>query len=220
MTPCELFVRPQYLRRIHRFTIFDRAVHLGGRAREALRHAPKSVQRRVKIFSSMTLTAMINGDQVASSTVSAPNINSSTLFNFAPPVEILAGNGELTFALSALIAGGKAVGLDLPASIELAGVSGGGRPSGGGTSDLLFALSLFGFVMAPLTSTRQRRRVSIPAAAMLVLATVAVGCGSSSGGGPAPASSDQQIVALNVTENGNQVPALGLPIDLGKIRER
>lgn len=86
----------------------------------------------------------------------------------------------------------------------------------------MFALSLLGFAMFPL-STGTRRRTSILAAVMLMLATGLVGCGGSSGGGGTPSaveSSRQEVVKLSVTENGNQVGVSGLPIDLGKITKQ
>ena len=92
----------------------------------------------------------------------------------------------------------------------------------GGTGNLLFALSLLGIAMFPL-STGTRRRTSILVAVMLTLATGLVGCGGGSSGGetpPAAPSSRQKVVALSVTENGNQVGVSGLPIDLGKITKQ
>jgi hypothetical protein len=176
---------------------------------------------RPKIFSSLTITALINGDTVETSTVNAPDIADSTVFAFTSPIT-LEDAETVTFDLSGVISGGKSAELELPVKVRLAGViTGGSRPNGfGGTGNLMFALSLFGFVTAPLTSTRQRRRVSMLAAAMIVLATVMAGCGSSSGGAPSTSASTQEVTGVDVTQGGSTVEVSGLPVDLGKIRKQ
>lgn len=177
------------------------------------------------VFSSLTLTASVNGTQIGTSTVDSPAITSTTVFTFAPPLTLPAGSGEsLTFALSGVISGHQTGRLDLPNQVGLAGVmSVGNKHAGGfgGTGSLMFALSLLGLAMFPL-NTGMRRRTSILAAVMLILATGLVGCGGSSGAGtPSTAqSSRQKVVMLSVTENGNQVGVSGLPIDLGKITKQ
>jgi hypothetical protein len=126
-------------------------------------------------------------------------------------------------ALSGVISGHQAASLDLPDKVGLAGViSIGNNNHGGfgGTANMMFALSLLGFVIFPM-STGTRRRPSI-AAVMMIVATSLAGCGGSSGGGTPSAaeSSRQEVVTLSVTENGNHVGVSGLPIDLGKITKR
>jgi hypothetical protein len=175
-----------------------------------------------KVFSSLTVTATVDGEQVGSATVSAPDIGPTTVFVFNPPIAAPASPSTLTFAFDGVISGGTATQLDSLRRVRLAGMVNGGRNGGlGGTGRLMLALSLIGLVFAPLTSTRQRRRGSIIAIAVLILATGLVGCGgSSSGGGTTGASSSQQVVALAITEGGSQVGVAGLPIDLGKIRKK
>jgi hypothetical protein len=177
------------------------------------------------VFSSLTLTASLKRVQIGTSTVDSSAITSTTVFAFAPPLTLPAGQGEsLTFALSGVISGHQAGRLDLTDQIRLAGVISVGNKHGGGfggTGNLVFALSLLGIAMFPL-STGTRRRTSILAAVMLMLATALVGCSGSSGGGTPSAaqSSRQKVVTLSVTENGNQVGVSGLPIDLGKITKQ
>ena len=178
------------------------------------------------VFSSLTLTASLKGEQIGTSTVDSPGITSTTVFTFAPPLTLPTGQGEsLTFALSGVISGHQAGQLDLPNQMKLASViSVGNSQVGGfgGTGNLVFALSLLGIAMFPL-STGTRRRTSILVAVMLTLATGLVGCGGGSSGGgtpPAAPSSRQKVVALSVTENGNHVGVSGLPIDLGKITKQ
>jgi hypothetical protein len=191
-----------------------------GSTQQVISSATVSISKP-KLFSSVTLTALFDGDPIGSSTVNAPDIDKSTVFTFSPPLE-LEGEEQLTFELSGVIAGKAATGaLALPAKVKLAAVIGGSKPNGfGGTINLMFALSLFGFVMAPLSSTRQRRRVSMLAAAMIVLATVMAGCGGSSGGAPSSSASQQELTGLDVTQNSSPVTVSGLPIDLGKIRKQ
>ena len=175
-----------------------------------------------ELFSSLTLTASLGGEQIGSSTIDAPEITANTVFTFAPPLTIPAGGGEsLTFALTGVIAGKQAVGLGLPNQVKLAGIVGTSN-SLDATGNLMLGLSLLGFAMFPL-SIRTRRRTSILAAAMLVLAVGLVGCSGGSSGGNAPPpsqSSTQKLIALEVTENGIPVPVSGLPINLGKITKK
>ena len=174
------------------------------------------------IFSSLTLTASLGGTAIGTSTVNAPEITSTTVFTFAPPLTLPAGQGEsLTFALTGVISG-QTSSLDLPNQIKLAGVIGVGNSGGfGGTGNLMLALSLLGLVITPLT-TKTRRRTSILVVATLFLATGLVGCNGSSNGGGEPVfpSSRQEIIALSVTENGNPVGVSGLPINLGRITKK
>ena len=178
-----------------------------------------------ELFSSLTLTASLGGEQIGSSTIDAPEITANTVFTFAPPLTIPAGGGEsLTFALTGVIAGKQAVGLSLPDQVKLAGIvgTGNGNAGLGATGNLMLGLSLLGFAMFPL-SIRTRRRTSILAAAMLMLAVGLVGCSGGSSGGNAPPpsqSSTQKLIALEVTENGVPVPVSGLPINLGKITKK
>jgi hypothetical protein len=179
---------------------------------------------KTAVFSSLTLTASLNGAQIGTSTVDSPVIASTTVFTFAPPLTLPTGQGEsLTFALSGIISGHQAGRLDLPNQIRLAGVISAGNSHGGGgfggNGTLMFALSLLGIGMLPL-STGTRRRTSILVAVMLTLATGLVGCGGGTSGGGAPSaaqSSRQKVVAVSATETGNQVGVSGLPINLGKI---
>jgi hypothetical protein len=176
-----------------------------------------------ELFNSLTLTASLDGEQIGSSTIDAPEITANTVFTFSPPLTIPAGGGEsLTFALTGVIAGKHAAaGLSLPDQMKLAGVIGSSNALGA-TGNLMLGLSLLGFAMFPL-SIRTRRRTSILAAAMLMLAVGLVGCSGGSSGGNAPPpsqSSTQKLIALNVTENGIPVPTSGLPINLGKITKK
>ena len=85
----------------------------------------------------------------------------------------------------------------------------------------MLALSLMGLVIAPLTSTKRRRNSAILAAAMLALATGVVGCGSSSSSSTSTSgTSSQSVVALGITEGGNQIEITGLPISLGKVTKQ
>jgi Beta-propeller repeat len=179
-----------------------------------------------KLFSSLTLTASLDGEQIGTSTIDAPEITSTTVFTFSPPLTIPPGGGEsITFALTGVIAGKQAAGLSLSNQVKLAGIIGVGNHDGGGlgaTGNLMFGLSLLGLAMFPV-GIRTRRRTSILAAAMLVLAVGLAGCsgGSSGSSGPPPSeSSTQKLIALDVTENGNPVTVSGLPIDLGKITKK
>src|SRR5580704_13490805 len=153
---------------------------------------------RPAVFSSLTLTASVNGTQIGTSTVDSPAITSTTVFTFAPPLTLPAGSGEsLTFALSGVISRHQTGRLDLPNQVRLAGVMSVGNKHAGGfgaTGSLMFALSLLGLAMFPL-NTGMRRRTSILAAVMLILATGLVGCSGSSGGGtPSTAQSSRQKV--------------------------
>jgi hypothetical protein len=193
-------------------------------AEQILSSATISVSKPT-LFSSLTLTASLDGEQIGSSTIDAPEITTNTVFTFVPPLTIPAGGGEsLTFALTGVIAGKQAASLSLPNQMKLAGIIGvSNRNVGlGATGNLLFGLSLLGFAMFPL-SIRTRRRTSILAAAMLMLAVGLVGCsgGSSGNSGPPPSqSSTQKLIALDVTEKGLPIPIAGLPINLGKITKR
>jgi hypothetical protein len=175
-----------------------------------------------RIFSSLTLTASIDGVQVGSATVTSPDIESSTLFTFTPPVAVPTGPGtSLTFALYGVISGNKSGRIDLSSQVKLAGIIGGGRADGfGGAGRLMLALTLLGFVMAPLTGTRQRRRSAVIAVTILMLATSLLGCGGSSGAGSTTTASGQHVFAMAVTEGGSQVSVAGLPLDLGKISKK
>lgn len=174
------------------------------------------------LFNSLTLTASLDGEQIGSSTIEAPEITTSTVFTFAPPLMIPAGGSEsLVFTLSGVVAGKQTASLVFPDEISLAGIIGVGNGGLSATGNLMLGLSLLGFAMFPL-SIRTRWRTSILAAAMLILAVGLVGCsgGSSGSAPPFSESSSQKLIALNVTEDGNAVPVSGLPIDLGKITKK
>jgi hypothetical protein len=174
---------------------------------------------RPSLFSSLTLTVSLGGEQVATSTVDAPEITSSTIFTFSPPVTIPAGGGKsLSFSLTGVIAGHSTGSIGGSKRFRLAGVIGINQERFGDTS-LALALSIFGFAILPLGVTT-RRRTAVIAAIVVVLATGIVGCGNSSGGAPGQISSTQEITALDVTENGNAVGVAGLPIDLGRITRK
>ena len=86
----------------------------------------------------------------------------------------------------------------------------------------MLSLSMLGFVILPL-SERKRRRASILAGAILLMATALAGCGGSGGGSGGPSGSNastQQVVAITVSEGGNQVGVGNLPIDLGKVNKQ
>jgi len=175
-----------------------------------------------KIFSSITVTASIGGSEVGSATVSAPDIDPTTVFTFGTPVDVAAGQ-SVTFDITGVISGGGSGLLDIHRQVRLAGIIPAGDHGGfGGTGRLMLALSLIGLVIAPLTSTKRRRNTAILAAVMLVLAIGIVGCGgsssssSSSNGG----SSSQDVVAMSVTELGNEIDVAGIPIPLGKVTKK
>ena len=178
---------------------------------------------RPKLFSSLTLTALLDNLPVGTATVASPDIDATTVFTFSPSLTI-PSDGSLTFELSGVISGGKKAQANPIGQIRLAGIFGGEAPRGGGSptggaANLMFTLSLLGLVIIPLT-TKQRRRTAILAAAMLMMATGLVACGGSSGGPPEATSSSQQVVALDVTEGGNPAGVGGLPVDLGKIKKQ
>lgn len=189
-------------------------------AEQILSSARVSVSKP-KLFSSLTLTASLNGEQIGTSTIDAPEITTNTVFTFSPPLTIPAGGGEsLTFALTGVIAGKQAASLSLPNQAKLASLM--GNDGLGATGNLMFGLSLLGFAMFPF-GAKMRRRTSILAAAILMLALGVAGCSGGSSGGNAPPpsqSSTQKLIALDVTENGDPVTISGLPIDLGKITKK
>ena len=171
-----------------------------------------------KIFISLTLTATLGGEQVGSSSLTAP-INSTAHFTFSSPIAVPGGQ-SLTFALSGVISGAQSGKCDLQDQVKIAGIaSGGGLGGANGPGNLPFSLGLLGFVMVPMTR-RRRRRASMLAAVMLVVAIGVAGCSGSSGGEAAPSASDQKVVAMSVTEGGNSVSVGGLPINLGEIRKQ
>ncbi len=172
------------------------------------------------IFSSLTLTASLDSVPAGSVTVSAPDISSTTVFTFSPPITIPFDSGAtLTFSLAGVISGGKSAELETVLKVRLAGIVGSQKPGGGGA--LMLSLSLLGFVMLPL-SDRQRRRAAIMSGAFLLMATALAGCGGGGGssGATAASSSSQQVVAMDVSEGGNPVGVGGFPIDLGKVNKQ
>jgi hypothetical protein len=172
------------------------------------------------IFSSLTLTATLNSVPV-SVTVAAPNITATTIFTFSPPITIPFDSGStLTFSLAGVISGGKSANLETMSKVKLAGIVGNQKPGGGGA--LMLSLSMLGFVILPL-SERKRRRASILAGAILLMATALAGCGGGGGGSGGTSGSNasaQQVVAITVSEGGNQVGVGNLPIDLGKVNKQ
>ena len=171
------------------------------------------------VFSSLVLTASLNGTSAGSSTVNAPNILDTTVFTFSPPISIPAGGSQvLTFTLNGVISGGASAQLGFDHSrIKLAGIVSAGSRASGDHAGLLIALSMLGFVIVPMRR-RQRQRIAIAAFAIVAMAAALAGCGGSSGGPPAVStSSSQQVVALNITEGVNPVPVSGLPVDLGTV---
>ena len=171
-----------------------------------------------KIFVSLTLTATLGGEQVGSSSLTAP-IGSTAHFTFSSPIAVPGGQ-SLTFALSGVISGAQSGKRDLQDQVKIAGIAaGGGLGGANGPGNLPFSLGLLGFVMVPMTR-RRRRRASMLAAVMLVVAIGVAGCSGSSGGEAAPSASDQKVVAMSVTEGGNSVSVGGLPINLGEIRKQ
>jgi hypothetical protein len=176
---------------------------------------------RPNIFSSLTLVASINGDQVGTATLTSP-IGATAVFTFSSPIALPAGD-TLTFALSGVISGGASASLDLKGEIRLAGITtaASSRGEGGGGSDgglLMIALAILGCAILPMRR-RQRLRASILALAMLMLAVTLVACSGSSGGAPSPNASAQEVDSMNVTEGSQSVTVSGLPADLGKIRK-
>ena len=173
---------------------------------------------RPAIFSSLTLSAFLNAVPAGTLTINAPNITSMTIFTFSPGITIPSGGPQnLTFSLAGVISAGKSAGLEGMEKVKLAGITAG--PKSGGTGALILSLSLLGFVIMPL-SDKQRRRASIVAGAILLMATALAGCGGSSGGAPVANASTQQVIAMDVSEGGNQVGVANLPIDLGKIHKQ
>jgi len=171
------------------------------------------------VFSSLVLTASLNGAPAGSSTVNAPNIVDTTVFTFSPAISIPSGGSQVvTFTLSGVLSGGASARLDFDRGrIKLAGVVAGGSRGFGEHAGLIFALGMLGLVIAPMRK-RQRGRVAIAAFAIVAMAAAFAGCGGSSGGPPpVTTTSAQQIVALDVTEDGNPVPVVGLPADLGTV---
>jgi hypothetical protein len=175
---------------------------------------------RPQIFSSLTLSVLLNSEPVGTVTVDAPNITSTTVFVFSPAITIPSGGEEsMTFSLGGVISGGKAALLEGMPKVELAGISAG--PLSHGSSALMLSFMLFGFVMLPL-GDRKRRQASMLAGALLLIATTLAGCGGGggSGGTSGSSSSTQKVVAIAVSEGGNPVGVANLPIDLGTIRKQ
>jgi len=171
------------------------------------------------IFSSLTLTASLNSVPAGSVTVTAPDITATTVFTFSPPITIPSDSGAtLTFSLAGVISGGKSADLETMSKVKLAGIAGSQKPGGGDA--LMLSLGLLGFAILPL-SGKQRRRAAILSGAILLMATALAGCGGGGGSGGAVAAnaSTQQVVAVDVSEGGNQVAVGGLPIDLGKVNK-
>ena len=173
------------------------------------------------MFSSLALTASINGTPAASSTVNAPDILNTTVFTFDPPISIAGGSDSITFALSGVISGGQTARLDFDhGRIRLAGIVATRSPGAANYASLFLGLTIFGFVIAPLR-VRQRRRIAIATLAILAMAAALAGCGGSSGGpGPVAAMSTQEIVAISVVQDANEVPVGGLPADLGTVTKQ
>jgi hypothetical protein len=178
---------------------------------------------RPAIFSSLTLTVLIDTEPAGSVTVSAPNISSTTIFTFSPPITIpIRTRASLMFSFAGIISGGKRVELEGMPKVKLAGITAG--PKSGGTGALMFSLSLLGFIMMPL-GNKKRRRASFLALAILLMATAMAGCGGGGSSGAAasgqPANkSTQQIVAVAVSEGGQPVGVANLPIDLGTVTKQ
>jgi hypothetical protein len=177
---------------------------------------------RPNIFSSITLVASLNGDQVGTATLTSP-IGATAVFTFSSSIALPAGD-TLAFALSGVISGGASGRLDLNNEIRLAGIttsggsSGSSRGEGGGDGLLMLALMMLGCAILPMRQ-RQRLRASMLSLAMLVLAVTLVACSGSSGGAPSPNASAQEVDSMGVTESGQPVTVGGLPADLGKIRK-
>jgi hypothetical protein len=172
------------------------------------------------IFGSLTLIASLQGEQIGSATVNAPDIGKTTVFTFAPALTISPG-APLTFALSGTFGENSAV--RQPAVAGLVELGGGAGGSAGGR-DLMLALSLVGLVLAPMT-TRKRLRGAALAGVLLALSVGMAACNGSSGGassgGEAPVKeSTQKIVALDATQNGEPAQVSDLPINLGTIEEK
>jgi len=172
---------------------------------------------RPSIFSSITLTATINGDTVDTATLSSP-IESPAVFTFSSPITLPAGQSVM-FALSGVISGGTSATLDLSNEARLAGITTSpGTTERGASGGLMLALCLLGLAIRPMRR-RQRLRASILTAVMLMLAVSVLGCSGSSGGAPAPNTSIQQVVSMGVSEGGEPVTVGGLPANLGKIQK-
>jgi hypothetical protein len=168
------------------------------------------------------VTASVGGTEVGTATVSAPDIDPTTIFTFETPIDV-AGGQSVTFDVTGVISGGGSGLLQIHRQVRLAGIiPAGGHHDFGGTGRLMLALSLMGLVIAPLTSTRRRRNTAILAAVMLVLATGIVGCGGSSSSSTRSngGSSSQEVVAMSVTELGNELDVAGIPISLGQVTKK
>ena len=173
---------------------------------------------RPGIFTSLTLTASLGVNQVGSTTVTVPDITSTTVFTFSPPLTIPSGGGiSLSFELSGTIAPHQLGSLD---NVRLAGIASFNSKSRfSSETSLTLALAMFGFAILPL-GIRTRRRATFMVASLIVLSAALAGCGGSSGAPATSESSTQKITLLAVTENEVPVGVSGLPIDLGTITVR
>jgi len=169
------------------------------------------------LFSALILTPTIDGEAGDSVEVDAPDIETTTAFVFDPSVDTTSGL-PVTFELSGVLSGGATGMTDLRKNIRLAGVVGGSSKGTNGFGSLWFALSMLGFAIVPLSGPR-RRRVAMIAAILVVFGTGLLGCGGSSGGTPFFPNSNQQVVAIDVTEGETIVPVSGLPVNLGTIKK-
>jgi hypothetical protein len=172
------------------------------------------------IFGSLTLIASLQGEQIGTATVNAPDIGKTTVFTFAPELSISPG-APLTFALSGTF--GENNSVRQPAVAGLLDLGGGAGGSTGGR-DLMLALSIIGLVLAPM-ATRTRLRGAALAGMLLALTVGMAGCDGSSGSASsgsqaAVKESTQKIVALDATQNGEPARVSDLPINLGTIEEK
>ncbi len=176
-----------------------------------------------RIFSSLTLTAFLDSVPAGSVEVDAPNITSSTIFTFNPVITIPSGGSHsLTFSFSGVISGKTMGAIDLD-KVQLAGMGLGLGISVSSGGWLCLSLSLLGMLIVPL-GYAHRRRVAIIAGAILIMGATLAGCGGGGGssggsvGQPANAST-QEVVAVDVSVNGNVVGVGNLPIDLGTLHK-
>ena len=169
------------------------------------------------LFSSMTLTATIGGNQTVSGPVTP---TSATSFTFSPALSLPAGQSA-SFALSTVISMNPAKN-DRPriqfAYAGIISVPGGKGGGSGGFIPLLVGFALLGIGLLG-ASERKRLTVAAFAALIVVVALGAAGCGGSSGGGTTTSfSSTQTVQGAMVTLGGTTQTVGGLPATLGKIK--
>ncbi|MGO9602479.1 MAG: hypothetical protein ACLQAT_03575 [Candidatus Binataceae bacterium] len=158
------------------------------------------------LFSQMSLSS---GGQTATAT----SVESSTVFNFSPPIA-LAANASATFTLGATLSGASAA-----LTVAYAGADLVTDTMAPGTMRLAAVLLMVGVALMG-ASIPKRRRLAIAVTFAIGLSAAAAGCGGDSSSSTPLPGSIQNVTAASVSNSSGAVGVNGLPAGLGKITKK